>query len=31
MPVDTVIVVTVVITAFVAFGLTLAWAHGRAH
>jgi hypothetical protein len=31
MPFDTVVVVTVVITAFVAFGLTLAWAHARAH
>jgi hypothetical protein len=31
MPFDTIVVVTVVITAFVAFGLTLAWAHSRAH
>lgn len=31
MPFDAVIVITVVVTAFVAFGLSLAWAHFRAH
>jgi len=31
MPFDSIIVVTSVVIAFFAFGLTLAWAHARAH
>jgi hypothetical protein len=31
MPFDSIIVISAVVAAFVAFGLTLAWAHSRAH
>lgn len=31
MPFDSIIVITAVVIAFFAFGLTLAWAHRQAH